>query len=113
MKNQIKFILLFLTILLVSCKNSDKSLLEILPKDLDTIANIIKYLILIYAQMGLIRLLFSLGFGIKINLNFILLVLFVFIYFSNNYGFLKLFFITFLPNIIYFIYIYFKKLYGK
>lgn len=113
MKSNLKFILLLFAMFLVSCNNTDKSLLKILPNDLNTISHILKYLVLLYVQMALIRLLFSLIFGIKININLILLILFTYIYFTHNYGFLELFFITFLPNLIYLIFLYIKKLYGK
>lgn len=112
MKNIAKFSILLLPLLLMSCNGSDKSLLEILPKNLDSLSHILKYLILVYVQMALIRLLFSFVFGIKININLILLILFLYIYYSNDFGFFKLFIITFLPNIIYLIYLYLKNLYS-
>lgn len=112
MKKNTFLLLFFVAMMFVSCKSSDKSLLEILPKDLDSLSHILKYLILVYVQMALIKLLFSLVFGIKININLILLILFLYIYFSNDFGFFKLFIVTFLPNIIFLIYLFLKKLYS-
>ena len=112
MKNYHKLLFLLLALTLTSCNVSDNLLLEILPRDIDTVPHILKYLMLMYVQMALIRLLFSLGFGIKINLNLILIILFLYAYFLNEYGFFKLLFITFLPNIIYLGYLFLKKLYG-
>lgn len=112
MKIHLKILLIVIGMLLISCNSTDKSLLEIIPKDLNTLTNISKYLVIIYIQLALIRIIVNLIFGIKLNVNLILFLLFLYIYFSNQFGFLRLFIITFLPNIFYLIYLYLKKLYS-
>lgn len=112
MKIHLKILLIVTGMLLISCNSTDKSLLEIIPKDLNSLTNILKYLVIIYIQLALIRIIVNLIFGIKLNVNLILFLLFLYIYFSSQFGFLRLFIITFLPNIFYLIYLYLKKLYS-
>lgn len=112
MRIHLKILLIATGMLLISCNNADKSLLEIIPKDLNSLKNILKYLAIIYIQMALIRVVLNLIFGVKLNINLILFLLFLYIYFSNQFGFFRLFVITFLPNIFYLIYLYLKKLYS-
>jgi len=112
MRIHLKILLIAIGMLLISCNNTDKSLLEIIPKDLNSLKNILKYLAIIYIQMALIRVVLYLIFGVKLNINLILFLLFLYIYFSNQFGFFRLFVITFLPNIFYLIYLYLKKLYS-
>ena len=88
----VSFILLFL----VSCSSNDKSLFELLPKDLDTAKHIFSYLLLSF--MIIVSILIFIGFR---AFPIISIIYFFVVYFTHDYGFFKLFFVSLIPTFVY------------
>lgn len=87
--------IIFTLLFVVSCNSNDKSLIELFPKDLDTVKHIFKYLLIFYLIIFIIHL----GNGFKMS-GITVFILFWIVYFTHNYGFLKLIFVTLIPYLV-------------
>lgn len=87
--------IIFTLLFVVSCNSNDKSLIELFPKDLDTVKHIFKYLLIFYLIIFIIHL----GNGFKMS-GITIFILFWIVYFTHNYGFLKLIFVTLIPYLV-------------
>ncbi|MGG7035360.1 MAG: hypothetical protein ACI7YS_09230 [Flavobacterium sp.] len=101
--------LIFISLLLTSCQGLVQSELKHLPKDLDSFNHICSFLLSFYivVVLGSILLSFFLSRGFYVAF----IIMFFYVYFTNDYNFFKLIFVTGLPSLIPLLFSYLKRLY--
>lgn len=94
---RIFYYIIFTLLFVVSCSSNDKSLFELFPKDLDTAEHIFKYLLIFYGLVFIIHL----GSDFRTS-GITIFILFWIVYFTQDYGFFELLFVTLIPFLILF-----------